>query len=89
MNICLFLHTDHSLFDMPILYMTDVDEDVHQCGRCKQVFNNVQDYFIHKKAKSCKKVKDPSLCIKSPLLNSNTQVTMYSLYMNNTLLNHK
>ena len=32
------------------------EDDVHQCGRCKQVFHSIENYFLHKKASSCKKI---------------------------------
>ncbi|XP_065673798.1 zinc finger and BTB domain-containing protein 24 [Hydra vulgaris] len=42
------------------------DEDVHQCGRCKQIFQKLQDYISHKASKVCK----PSNSSKSVLHNS-------------------
>ncbi len=39
------------------------DEDVHQCGRCKDVFRNLQLYMHHKASKICKnpnKVQAPA-----------------------------
>ena len=44
------------------------DEDVHQCGRCKELFYSVQSYFDHKKAKNCRKVRHESVSLKSPPL---------------------
>ncbi len=35
------------------------EEDVHQCGRCKEVFHSIDLYFLHKKLKTCKKNKAP------------------------------
>ena len=45
-----------------------LDEDVHQCGRCKELFYSVQSYFDHKKAKNCRKVRHESVSLKSPPL---------------------
>ena len=35
------------------------DDDVHQCGRCKQLFRCIDDYFTHKKSVVCQKTTDP------------------------------
>ncbi|KAK2162231.1 hypothetical protein LSH36_101g01054 [Paralvinella palmiformis] len=35
-------------------------EDIHQCGRCKEIFHSIDEYFRHKKEKSCQKLKDDS-----------------------------
>ncbi|CAH1778630.1 unnamed protein product [Owenia fusiformis] len=40
---------------------SDSDEDVHQCGRCKEVFISLENYFAHKKSKTCQKSKAPRL----------------------------
>ena len=41
------------------IIITD-EEDVHQCGRCKQIFHSIEEYFVHKSAKVCKKPKKPA-----------------------------
>ncbi len=39
------------------MFVFVIDEDVHQCGRCKEIFSSIDEYFVHKKAKACQKVK--------------------------------
>ena len=41
-------------------YVVDGDEDVHQCGRCKQLFLKIEDYMFHKKSKTCRKAHSPT-----------------------------
>ena len=40
------------------IIITD-EEDVHQCGRCKEIFHSIDEYFVHKSSKVCKKPKKP------------------------------
>ena len=32
---------------------------MHQCGRCKEIFHSIDEYFVHKRSKICKKTKKP------------------------------
>ena len=41
------------------IIITD-EEDVHQCGRCKEIFHSIDEYFVHKSSKVCKKPKKPN-----------------------------
>ena len=41
-----------------VLYLFADEDDIHQCGRCKEIFHSIDDYFNHKNAKTCQKNKD-------------------------------
>ena len=30
-----------------------IEEDIHLCGRCRQIFTDIDVYFIHKKEGKC------------------------------------
>lgn len=41
----------------PHLVLLESEDDLHQCGRCMEIFHNISDYFDHKKKKSCGRVR--------------------------------
>ena len=48
------------------LYVLD-EEDIHQCGRCKEWFTSIDAYFSHKKSKTCSKVHSKTFQLSSSI----------------------
>ena len=44
-----------------------IDEDIHQCGRCKEIFHDVTIYLKHKSSKMCKTGKGKSSAEQTPV----------------------
>lgn len=45
------------IFCIPHFAILESEDDLHQCGRCMEIFHNISDYFDHKKKKSCGRVR--------------------------------
>ena len=43
----------------------DYEPDLHQCGKCKQMFTNLEKYLQHRASKSCRKRQTESQDITS------------------------
>ena len=50
-----------------ILLSFKLDEDIHQCGRCKEIFHDVTAYLKHKSTKACKTGKSKSSAEHTPV----------------------
>ena len=44
-----------------------LDEDIHQCGRCKEIFHDVTAYLKHKSTKACKTGKGKPSAEQTPV----------------------
>ena len=60
-----------------VLALSDDEEDTHQCGRCKAVFNSLDLYLEHKKSQECKKRKfkhEQHTDVEVPLTNTDVEI---------------
>ena len=67
------------------------EEDVHVCGRCKQVFHTLNEYMTHKSSKICKNPSKPTKATSSisPVIPSSNRNHLDTTTKNILPINHQ
>lgn len=54
------LSTNLTVNVVSFLFKTDLEPDTFKCGRCSQVFLQIDEFTNHKRRKSCKRKHEPA-----------------------------